>query len=201
MFVSIAVIVIVILVVIGGAFLYMAYLSGTPSRQETPATVPPTVVPATSVPTPLPTTPPPVTTSSPPTPAPTPAVPSTGVWVKVKYSGGWAGSYGVPGGLQQVTGNGDQYYQVPAGDGIVQVSFQKIEGSGNALVVEVYKDGVLIRSGRTTVPKGTVEFQVDLKSVTPTVSPTAKQTTVNVTATQTTVNATATQTQRPTRAP
>jgi DNA-directed RNA polymerase subunit RPC12/RpoP len=181
----IAVIVMVILVVIGGAFLYMAFLSGAPSRQETPATVPPTVVPATSVPTPLPTTPPPVTTSSPPTPAPTPAVPSTGVWVKVKYSGGWAGSYGVPGGLQQVTGTGDQFYQIPAGDGIVQVSFQKLDGSGNALIVEVYKNGILIQSDRTTAPKGTVEFQVDLKPATPTVSPTAKQTTVNATATQT----------------
>jgi len=181
----IAVIVMVILVVIGGAFLYMAFLSGAPSRQETPITVPPTVVPATSVPTPLPTTPPPVTTSSPPTPAPTPAVPSAGVWVKVKYSGGWTGSYGVPGGLQQVTGTGDQFYQIPAGDGIVQVSFQKLDGSGNALIVEVYKNGILIQSDRTTAPKGTVEFQVDLKPATPTVSPTAKQTTVNATATQT----------------
>jgi hypothetical protein len=200
-YISIAVIVIVILAVIGGVFVYMTYLSGTPSHQATPVTVTPTVIlPATSVPTPLPTTKPVVTTARPTTPPPT-VVPPAGVWVKVNYIGGWKGSYGLPGGLQQVTGNGDQYYQVPAGDGIVQVSFQKIEGSGNALVVEVYKDGVLIRSGRTTVPKGTVEFQVDLKSVTPTVSPTAKQTTVNVTATQTTANATATQTQRPTRAP
>jgi hypothetical protein len=184
-FISIAVIVMVIIVVIGGAFVYMTYLSGTPSHQETPVTVPPTVLPPTSVPPPPPTTIPPVTTSSPPTSAPTPAVPSAGVWVKVKYSRGWTGSYGVPGGLQQVTDTGDQFYQIPAGDGIVQVSFQKLDGSGNALVVEVYKNGILIESDRTTVPKGTVEFQVDLKPVTPTVSPTAKQTTVKATATQT----------------
>jgi hypothetical protein len=104
--------------------------------------------------------------------------------VKVSYLGGWKGSFGVPANLQQVTSSGDQFYQIPAGDGIVQVSIQKIDGSGNELVVDVYKNGALVKSGKTTKPKGTVEYLVDLKP-TPTQTPTAKPTAVNATATQT----------------
>jgi hypothetical protein len=106
--------------------------------------------------------------------------------VKVSYPGGWKGSFGVPANLQQITSTGDQFYQIPAGDGIVQVSIQKIDGSGNELVVDVYKNGVLVQRGNTTKPKGTVEYLVDLKLVTPTVTPTTKRTTVitNTTPTQ-----------------
>jgi hypothetical protein len=105
--------------------------------------------------------------------------------VKVNYIGGWKGSYGTPGSLQQVTSSGVQFYQVSAkDDGIVQVSIQKLDGSGNALVVDVYKNGALMQSGRTTTPKGIVELLVNLKPVT-TAVPTPTQGPVNVTATQT----------------
>jgi hypothetical protein len=183
-YITIAVIVIFIIAIAGGAFVYMKYLGGIPPVQEPVETVQPTIIPATSVPTTLPTTPPVVTTALPTTPPP-PLVPPTGVWVKVSYLGGWKGSFGVPGNLQQVTSTGDQFYQIPAGDGIVQVSVQKIDGSGNELVVDVYKNGVLVKSGNTTKPKGTVEYLVDLKLLTPTVTPTAKRTTVIVNTTQT----------------
>jgi hypothetical protein len=125
-----------------------------------------------------------VTTVLPTTPPP-PLVPPTGVWVKVSYEGGWKGSFGVPGNLQQVTTTGDQFYQIPAGDGIVQVSIQKNDGSGNLLVVNVYRDGALVKSGKTSTPRGTVEYMVDLKSLSPTVTPTVKRTTVITNATQT----------------
>jgi hypothetical protein len=105
--------------------------------------------------------------------------------VKVSYPGGWKGSFGVPGSLQQVTSSGDQFYQIPAGDGIVQVSIQKNDGSGNELVVDVYKNGVLVQRGNTTKPRGTVEYLVDLKVISPTVTPTVKRTTVITNTTQT----------------
>ncbi len=184
-FIPIAVFVIIIIAIAGGVFVYMTYLSGTPSHPATPVTVTPTVIlRATSVPTPRPTTKPVITTTIPTTPPP-PLVPPTGVWVKVNYIGGWRGSFGVSGSLEEVTSSGDQFYQIPAGDGTVQVSIQKLDGSGNALEVVVYKNGALIKSDKTTKPRGTVEFLVDLKSPTPTATPTAKQPVVNATATQT----------------
>jgi hypothetical protein len=185
-YITIAVIVILIIAIAGGGFMYLKSLGGVPPATKPVETVQPTTIPVTSIPTTVPTPPPVVTTALPTTPPP-PLIPPTGVWVKVKYLGGWNGLFGVPGSLQQVTSSGDQFYQIPAGDGIVQVSIQKNDGSGNEIVVDVYKNGVLVKSGSTTKPKGTVEYLADLKLPTPTVTPTVKRTTVitNMTQTQT----------------
>jgi len=172
-YITIAVIVIFIIAIAGAGFVYIKYLGGVPPGQEPVETVQPTIIPTTSLPTTVPTPPPVVTTALPTTPPP-PLVPPTGVWVKVNYLGGWKGSFGVPSNLLQVTSTGDQFYQISAAeDGIVQVSVQKVDGSGNELVVDVYKNGVLVKSGSTTKPKGTVEYLADLKMPTPTVTPTA----------------------------
>jgi hypothetical protein len=187
-YITIALLAIFIIAVVGGAFLYMKNKGGTPSDNAMSINATPTTLQSTTKPTSLPTTKPPVTIASPTTP-PSPVVPPTGVWVNVNYIGGWKGSYGAPGSLQQVTNTGVHPYQVPVkDDGIVQVSFQKLDGSGNALVIDVYRNGALIKSGKTTTPRGTVEFLADLKPPATTVP----------TATQTAVNATATQTQKPT---
>ena len=184
-YITIAVIVFCIIAIAGGGFVYMKYRGGTPPVQAPVETVPPTIMPTTPLPTTLPTTPPVVTPALPTTPPP-PLVPPTGVWVKVSYPGGWKGSFGVPANLQQVTSTGDKFYQISAAeDGTVQVSVQKVDGSGNELVVDVYKNGVLVKSGSTTKPKGTVEYLADLKLPTPTVTPTVKRTTVVTNTTQT----------------
>lgn len=183
-YITIALLAIFIIAVAGGAFLYMKNIGGTPSDNATSINTTPTTLQSTTKPTTLPTTRPPVIISIPTTP-PSPVIPPTGVWVKVNYIGGWKGSYGAPGSMLQVTNTSVPLYRVPVkDDGIVQVSFQKLDGSGNALVVEVYKNGALVKSGRTTTPKGIVEFLVDLKPPT-TAVPTATQTAVNATATQT----------------
>lgn len=183
-YITIAVIVFCIIAIAGGGFVYMKYRGGTPPVQAPVETVPPTIMPTTPLPTTLQTPSPIVTTALPTTPPP-PIVPPTGVWIKVNYPGGWKGSFGVPGNLPQVTGNGDQFYQIPAGDGIVQVSIQKNDGSGNELVVDIYKNGVLVQRGNTTKPRGTVEYLVDLKVISPAVTPTVKRTTVITNTTQT----------------
>jgi len=183
-YITIALIAIIIIAVAGGAFLYMKNMGRTPSDNATSINATPTTLQSTTKPTTLPTTKPPVTIAT-PIPSPSPVIPPTGVWMKVNYIGGWKGSYGAPGSPQQATNTGVQFYQVPVkDDGIVQVSFQKLDGSGNALVIDVYRNGALVKSGRTTTPKGIVEFLVDLKPPT-TAVPTATQTAVNATATQT----------------
>ncbi|MCX6691130.1 MAG: hypothetical protein NTW33_03525, partial [Methanoregula sp.] len=186
LFAAIAII-IVIIAVIGGAFIVLKAQQDNTGGDAAPVT---TTATPSATPTPMPTTAVPTTveTTVPvPTTSPQPLIPPTGVWVKVSYPGAWTGSYGTPGNQAQVAGTGDQLYQIPVKEGgMVQISFQKSDGSGNALVVELYKDGTLIKSAPTTVPKGTVDILADFKPMTtPTVKPTSTQTAVNTTATPT----------------
>jgi hypothetical protein len=178
-------IIIVIIAVIGGAFVFTKSLQGKQGEEPIPTAIPS----ATPTPTPLPTTAVPITveTTIPvPTASPQPLIPKTGVWVKVSFAGLWTGSYGTPGNQAAVSGSGDQFFQVPVSEGIIQVSFQKRDGSGNILFVEIYKNGTLIKSAKTTVPKGSIEVLADLKPpATPTVKPAINQTAVNTTATPT----------------
>jgi len=192
LFAAIAII-IVIIAIIGGAFVVLKAQQGksggditsdttttTPSATFTLTPRPTTAVPTTAVTTiPVPTTP------------PQPLIPQTGVWVKVSYPGAWTGSYGTPGNQAQVAGTGDQFYQIPIADGTVQVTFQKSDGSGDTLEVEIYKNGVLIKSAKTSVPKGSIDLLAELKTpAAPTLAPT-----------QGAVNATATPTIEPTTTP
>ena len=190
-YISIALIIIVILAIAGGTFIYIKYLreaSGTetgdqgnltPARTTGPATVRPTAAP-------------PVTISKPePTEVP---IPPNGVWVRVSYIGTFTGSFGTAGDLQQYTDSGDKFRQIATENGTAYASFQKQDGSGHELVVAIYKNGALIKRGTTTAPRGSVEISVDVKTATP-ISTT---TTGAVTTTPTAVNTTATVSPKPT---
>jgi hypothetical protein len=64
--------------------------------------------------------------------------------------------------------------------------FQKSDGSGDTLEAEIYKNGVLIKSAKTSVPKGSIYLIAELKPpATPTVKPTQTPGSVNTTATPT----------------
>ena len=94
------------------------------------------------------------------------SIPSTGVWVKITYSGNFSGSLGTPGVLKFVEGSGDQLYQVSTIDGPVVVTIQKSDGSTSALSVDVYKDGAIRQHDATTSPRGIIEIQTSVKTVT-----------------------------------
>ena len=67
-------------------------------------------------------------------------------------------------------------------------SVQKVDGSSDPLLVEVYKDGSLVMQKSTIIPKGDVEIQTNLKpSPTPTKIP-VPETTVNATVTMTAIH-------------
>jgi hypothetical protein len=92
-------------------------------------------------------------------------IPSTGVWVRVMYPGTYTGMVGTPGNPKEVTDSGVHVYSIPTTDGIVGVSLQKNDGTADKLLVEVFKDGVMVKNSSTTTPKGIVEIQFDLKSL------------------------------------
>lgn len=88
-------------------------------------------------------------------------IPDTGVWVRVIYNGTYYGKYGNPGELREVRGTGDQFYSVKNGTGLVQVSFQKLDYSGDTITVEVYNAGTMVTQATKRAPQGTITFLVD----------------------------------------
>jgi hypothetical protein len=135
---------------------------GTGSNLTTPvitmaATPSPATIPKTPV-TPVITTP--VTPSQ-----VTVLIPQNGVWVRVTYPGTYTGSIGMPNDLHASTDSGDRFYQISTTNGTVAVSLMKTDGSSDKLNVEIYKNGILVKQASTIAPKGILEFQFDLKSV------------------------------------
>jgi hypothetical protein len=86
------------------------------------------------------------------------AVPSTGVWVRVAYLGNYTGQIAANGLVRDVNSSGDQFYQFPISSGIIDGSIEKGDGSVRNLIIEVYKDGILLDQASTSAPLGTVEI-------------------------------------------
>ncbi len=167
---TIAAIAIVILAVAGGVFIYSNSLQGTPQGSPGTVTILP-VTPATTLVTPIQTTNTPEQTPTPtvtpplPTTPPVVIIPDTGVWVRIRYDGNFAGQVGLSGGLRQVSGTGDQFYQIPTIDGMIDVTVEKLDGSRNVLAVDIYKNGTLVKNNTVATPRGTIDLHVDLKTV------------------------------------
>jgi hypothetical protein len=155
--------IVVILALVAGAFIYSAFLQG--NKDETPVmpVTPAITTAATMTPTTIATqTPVPQITLA-PTPLPTAMIPERGIWVKVQYSGNFTGRIGTSGNLKEVNGSGDQYYQIPINDGIVEALLQKEDGSANVLTVEIYQNGKMVARSTKATPFGAVEVRETIK--------------------------------------
>lgn len=95
------------------------------------------------------------------------AIPQTGVWLRVIYPGNYTGTYGLPGYQIPVKDTGEHFYQIATVKGPVVASITKQDGSGDTLVIAVYKDGMLIKEESVYVPYRSIEFYSDLKTPTP----------------------------------
>lgn len=155
--------IVVILAIVTGAFIYATILQGNESESPVPLVTPAIPTAVTTIPTPTlpPTQAPQITVL--PTPKPTVMIPEKGVWVKVHYAGNFTGRVGTSGNMKQVNASGDQYYQIPITDGIVEVVLQKEDGSGNMLTVEVYQNGRLVASSTKATPYGIIEVRETIK--------------------------------------
>jgi hypothetical protein len=122
----------------------------------------------TGVATPTPTvTIPPATVSETPTltvkVTPVPTVPAEGVYVHVKYLGGWKGTYGMSTALQAVTSSGERYYPVVNATGTVQASFTKLDDSvKQTLVIEILNNGRILTTGNTSAANGDVRISANV---------------------------------------
>jgi hypothetical protein len=145
------VIFLIIAVILGGFFIYPLISKGgqIPSATSTsPTTLPVTQIPSGNI----------VTLKV----TPVITVPPEGIYVHIRYIGGWKGSYGIPSDLLTITNSGDRYYPVENATGIVQASFGKLDSSTKqTLLVEILRNGQVLTSGNTTAGFGTVTLSVD----------------------------------------
>jgi zinc-ribbon domain len=168
---AIAVLVFLIIVVFAaGLFYFTQGHGGTPGVTPTPVitaaqtTLLPATLPQTTIPTAA-TTVPAVTTLQ-PVPTAEALVPTSGVWVKVTYNGKYTGYVGTPNYQKEVIDTGNHLYQISTTNGPVAVSIQKYEGSSDQMVIDVYKDGTLMKHATTSAPKGVIEFQASVTMIT-----------------------------------
>jgi hypothetical protein len=154
--------IVVIIALVAGAFIYATILQGNTGEPLVPLT-PAITSAATTIPTPtVPQTPVPQITIV-PTPQPTVIMPDKGVWVKIQYAGNFTGRIGTSGNIKQVNASGDQYYQIPITDGIVEVLLQKEDGSAKMLTVEIYQNGRMVTRSTKATPFGTIEVRETIK--------------------------------------
>jgi hypothetical protein len=162
-YLAIGILIIAILPIIAGLVIVANIMSG-PSGG--PVTATPVITIMTTIPTPPPqSTRTPVVTET-ITPGPTQVmIPPNGVWVRASYPGNYIGLIGTPGNQIEVTGTGDKFYPISTSDGIVAAVLQKKDGSGDKIILEIYKNGVMLKRESSVTPKGIVEIQLDLKTL------------------------------------
>ena len=69
-------------------------------------------------------------------------VPEEGVYVRVSYLGGFAGTYGMEGNMTTMRNSGDRVFVVEDATGTVSATFHKEDASTrHEIIVEIYKDG------------------------------------------------------------
>jgi hypothetical protein len=89
-------------------------------------------------------------------------IPPSGVWVRVFYPGNFLGSIGANGQMKNVNSTGDRFYQLPITNGMIDGSVEKQDGSVKNLIIEIYKDGVLISQSFTSTPRGVVDIHTEV---------------------------------------
>ena len=164
--IAVTAIIIIFLALIGAGIIYSTSLQGNSGTPQEPVNTPTISSGTTTIPTPP--VQPTVTAQATIIPLPTQSlvlIPPTGVWVRVIYPGNFTGSIGSAGKMRPVTGSVEQFYQVPTVDGIVQALIQKMDGSGNTLTAEVYRNGTMVKNVSITAPRGRIDLVVDLKRV------------------------------------
>lgn len=101
-----------------------------------------------------------VTVQPAPVPVPT-TIPADGVWVRIEYPGTYIGEVGNPELMHPVSGSGVQLYKVLWSDRVVKASAGKQDNSGDTLIIEIYRNGALIKRSSTRIPMGSVDLLID----------------------------------------
>lgn len=115
-----------------------------------------------------------------------PTIPAKGVWVSIDYMGGYKGTYGMASDLQTVEDSGARLFEVVNATGLIKATLEKKDSSAKReLVVGIYKDGKLLKDGKTAKSYGKVTISADVGTIaaTTTTSATVGNSTANSTVT------------------
>jgi hypothetical protein len=95
---------------------------------------------------------------------PTVTVPMEGVFVKVSYLGSFSGQYGMEGELLNARDSGERVYEIENANGTVSAMFKKTDSSTkpHELMVEIWKDGKVLKFDKNTSPNGEVRVDYTL---------------------------------------
>lgn len=149
-----AVVIIIALVVVGALFAAPLLKTKAPEGPVPPGSQGSSPGPAAPAETPA------LSPSLSPLPAPAAEpqvlVPPSGVWVRIQYPGAFVGLIGTRGSMREVNATGDRFYQIPATGGIIEAEINKMDGSGNLLAVELYRDGSRVTRVNSTAPHARV---------------------------------------------
>lgn len=77
-------------------------------------------------------------------------VPQEGVYIKVSYLGGFAGTYGMEGNITSTRNSGDRVFIVEDAAGEVTATFHKEDSSQHEITVEIWKDGNVLQSAKNS---------------------------------------------------
>ncbi len=166
---------VLIIVLAAGVYFFAPSFTGKSGTSATPVPTPE----ATATVAPVPVTTGELTAAITQQPAATPevsakettspqlTVPQNGVWVQISYDGNYTASFGASGRMRDISGSGEEVYQVPAANEIVEGTVQKLDDSGNVLTVSFFNNGQLVKSESTRNPHGTVDLHADLRTSTP----------------------------------
>ncbi len=95
---------------------------------------------------------------------PTVSVPAQGVFVKVSYLGSFSGEYGTAGEMLTARDSGERMYEVINATGTISAAFRKADSSTkpHELMVEIWKDGKVLKFDKNTSPNGEVSVDYAL---------------------------------------
>ncbi len=82
-------------------------------------------------------------------------IPAQGLFVEVKYIGGFNGTYGIDTTVQKVRNSGDRLFTIDSATGNVTATFTKEDKSSHVLTVMIWKDGRQLISATNSSAFGT----------------------------------------------
>jgi hypothetical protein len=156
----IAAVIIIIVVFAGGAFIVGQVMNAKDvpvQKTVTGSDIANTVVPSLS---PIPTPHLQGTSDTDSIPPPPVSVPANGVWVQILYPGNFSGFIGAQGKNIEVNSSGNQFYQLPVQNTMIDGLIEKMDGSAEKIEVRVYNGGRLVSKSDTQKPGGVVEIHV-----------------------------------------
>jgi hypothetical protein len=129
-----------------------ATAAATP-RETATATDTPSAT-STSTPTPTPTPTPTATPTSTPSNSSNTDSGSGDLKIRIKYSGSWTGAVGAAGSIRSVDGSGTTTIDIKDGATIISANAQKGDGGSGKLVIQLLKDGEVVKQSSTSAQYG-----------------------------------------------